>query len=104
MHRQTLCAAIANRQVVELRYDKDVRFRTFNPHIIWTADDGNIVMDGLQVSNPAKPLEKNRWRRFSLSEVKAVTVLTEKFRVEPKFYPLDPVYFGKVICVAPPNL
>jgi len=97
--QQTLCAAIASHQLVRLRYQDDLQFRVFAPHIVYRSSTGKTLVAGTQINNPAEPLERNEPRNFDLAELTALEVAGEKFRPHHDFDRHDKRYRNGTICV-----
>jgi hypothetical protein len=75
--------AIRGRYVVEFRYSG--RQRVVHPHAIFVAGTGTHCLDGVQVGGRSTSGTLPGWRRFDLNDIGAVTVLPERFEVDPEF-------------------
>jgi hypothetical protein len=78
-----LRAAIRERNVVEFRYHG--RQRVAHPHAIFIASTGTHCLDAVQVGGRSSSGPLPGWRRFDLNEIDAVTVLRDRFDVDPEF-------------------
>lgn len=94
----TLCDAIARHLLVKLRYDDDLQFRTFAPHVVYRSSTGKTLVGGTQINNPAEPLERNEPRNFDLTKIARLEVTAERFTPHPDFNRHDPRYRNGIIC------
>jgi hypothetical protein len=96
--RDLLCSAVRERRVVELRYQQDGLFRTFEPHVVYYSTKENLCTSGTQTKNLNKPLDKSEYRTFDLSEVREVRLTAATFTPDPRFNPGDPHYKNGIVC------
>jgi hypothetical protein len=59
-----LCRAVAERALVELRYDNEVPARLFAPHVVYRSTTGKINVSGTQLLNPGQPEDSYEPRIF----------------------------------------
>lgn len=104
MNQQTLCKAIRERKNVLIKYDDDIVERTFSPYIVYTSSKDNETVAGYQVSNPAEPLERDKWRMLTLAKLHSVRPGTTTFTVNQSFNPADKIYGNRVVCHVKQNV
>jgi predicted DNA-binding transcriptional regulator YafY len=75
--------AIRGRNVVEFRYSG--RVRVAHPHAIFVAGTGTHCLDAVQVGGRSTSGPLPGWRRFDLNRIDEVTILDERFDVDPEF-------------------
>ncbi len=78
---QVLSAAVKEKRCVAIRYHGQSNIRVIEPHAIYTAENGEIVVDGYQTrgyssSGRLPPF----WRPFRLKMINAVSLLRESFQ------------------------
>ena len=99
MWQQTLCEAIANKRLVELRYQRDLLNRTFAPHAVYRTTKDNLCVAGTQLVNANKPLDgRNEPRNFELDEIRDLRVTDDCFTPDSRFDRFDPKYKNGIIC------
>lgn len=102
MYEQQLCAAIRERKAVKFRHDDDLMERTFEPYIVYWNDKRHELVAGYQTENPAKSLERDVWREFSLDKLRpAQQTLRSRDRLSgvPEF-PLGSIRHTRLRCGA----
>jgi predicted DNA-binding transcriptional regulator YafY len=77
--QDTLCEAVRNRLVVEIRYDDDRSYRQFEPHIVYRSTQDNVLVGGTQTHNPEKPQEQDAPRNFDLDKIRDVKITDRTF-------------------------
>ena len=87
--------AIGEKRCVAIRYHGQSHIRVLEPHAIYTAENGEILMDAFQVrgySSSGRPTPF--WRPFRLKKINAVSLLKESFptRVEEGYDPAKSKY------------
>jgi hypothetical protein len=87
---KVLTQAIKEKCCVAIRYHGQSHIRVLEPHAIYTAENGEIVVDAFQVrgySSSGRPTPF--WRPFRLKKINAVSLLKETFapRVVEGFNP-----------------
>jgi predicted DNA-binding transcriptional regulator YafY len=78
-----LRVAIRQRNVVEFSYSG--RTRVVHPHAIFVAGTGTHCLDAVQVGGRSTSGPLPGWRRFDLNRIEEVTILDERFEVDPEF-------------------
>jgi WYL domain len=78
-----LRTAIKHRNVVEFRYHD--RRRVVHPHAIFVATTGTHCLDAVQVGGRSTSGPLPGWRRFDLNDIQTVTILDDRFEVDPEF-------------------
>jgi predicted DNA-binding transcriptional regulator YafY len=78
-----LRTAIKHRHVVEFSYSG--RTRIVHPHAIFVAGTGTHCLDAVQVRGRSTSGPLPGWRRFDLNRIDAVTILDERFEIDPEF-------------------
>jgi hypothetical protein len=95
---ELLCRAIADRVLVELRYDNEVLPRLFAPHVVYRSTTGKINIAGLQLINPGQPQDVYEPRIFEIGLVRTLRLTDTTFRPEGWADPEDPRYRNGIIC------
>ena len=85
---QLLTAAIRDKHCVAIRYHDQRHVRVIEPHVIYTHESGELVVEGFQTrgySSSGRP--PPFWRPFRLRKISAISVLKESFetRVQEGF-------------------
>ena len=98
---QKLCDAIAKHRVIQLKYDKDIHWRTFEPQAVYKSTVDHINLTGIQTQDKNKPLKPNKRepRNFELRKIKTVEVTDIEFKFDPTFDPRDERFAHGIICV-----
>ena len=92
---KVLTQAIKEKHCVAIRYHGQGHIRVLEPHAIYTAENGEIVVDAFQIrgySSSGRPTPF--WRPFRLKKINAVSMLKEAFatRVAEGFNPAKSKY------------
>ena len=92
---KVLTQAIKEKHCVAIRYHGQGHIRVLEPHAIYTAENGEIVVDAFQIrgySSSGRPTPF--WRPFRLKKINAVSMLKEVFtaRVVEGFNPAKSKY------------
>jgi len=77
---QLLTTAVNEKRCVAIRYRDQHQIRIFEPHAIYTDENGEMVVDGYQTrgySSGGRPTPF--WRPFRLKKITALSVLKETF-------------------------
>jgi hypothetical protein len=93
-----LCRAIAERVLVELRYDAEVPARLFAPHVVYRSTTGRINVSGTQLLNPGQPEDSYEPRIFEIGLIRTLRLTDTNFRPDARVDPEDPRYRNGVIC------
>jgi len=87
---QLLTAAIREKRCVAIRYHDQRHVRVIEPHVIYTHENGELLVDAFQTRGYS---ESGRlppfWRPFRLKKISAVSLLKETFetRLDEGFSP-----------------
>ena len=93
--RETLCAAIRQRRVVEFGYGG--RTRRVEPYAVWRDEQDEWQLDGWSLGYSQSQSEPG-WRCYTVSEVLNVTMTTDEFSVtRPDYNPIAP-HYGTACC------
>lgn len=77
---QVLTTAIKQKRCVAIRYHDQAHIRVIEPHAIYTADNGEVVVDGFQTRGySASGRPPPFWRPFRVRKITAVSMLKETF-------------------------
>jgi hypothetical protein len=95
---ELLCRAIAERVLVELRYDAEVPARLFAPHAVYRSTTGRINVGGTQLLNPGQPEDSYEPRVFEIGLIRTLRLTDTSFRPDARVDPEDPRYRNGVIC------
>lgn len=82
---QILTAAIREKQCVAIRYHDQRDVRVIEPHVVYTKENGELVVEAYQVrgySSSGRP--PPFWRPFRLRKITAVSTLKERFETRLK--------------------
>ena len=82
MIRNSIIASIQNKTTLMLMYKGDFAKRSFNPYFIYVSSTGKTLVSGWQVSNPAKPLDGEKYHKFDVSLIQNVSITDETFQVK----------------------
>lgn len=77
---QLLMSAIRDKRCVAIRYHDQRHVRVIEPHVIYTHESGEMVVDAYQTrgySSSGRP--PPYWRPFRLKKINAVSLLKENF-------------------------
>lgn len=99
---QLLTAAIRQKQCVAIRYHDQRQVRVIEPHVIYTHENGEMVVDGYQTrgySSSGRP--PPFWRPFRLKKITAITPLKEPFetRLHEGFSPDKDKYRRRLVAM-----
>jgi hypothetical protein len=93
-----LCRAVAERLLVELRYDSEVVPRLFAPHLVYESTTGRVNVAGTQVENPNQPDDAFEPRIFEVGLIRTLRLTDTSFRPDARFSPEEPRFHQRVIC------
>lgn len=85
---QLLTSAIRDKRCVAIRYHDQRHVRVIEPHVIFTHDNGELVVEAYQTRGySASGRPPPFWRPFRLKKITAVSLLKENFetRVQEGF-------------------
>ncbi len=97
---QALITAVKSKSCVAIRYYDQSESRVIEPHAVYTAENGEIVVDAYQTrgySSSGRP--PPFWRPFRLKKITAITPLKERFatRIREGFMPHKAIYRRNLI-------
>lgn len=92
-----LCGAIKERKLVTLAYEDHV-LRTFQPTAVYTTSKDKVCVSGVQITNPAKPLDNLEPHNFEIGKITALSVTDRDFVVPSNFDRFDKKYANGIIC------
>ena len=84
---EQMCQAIKNRLLVKLHYEHDRMERVFAPYAMYESILGNIIIYGLQVRNPSKPLDDGQLRYYSLRRLRSIRLTDTPFHSGQEYSP-----------------
>lgn len=82
---QLLTSAIREKRAVAIRYHDQRHVRVIEPHVIYTHESGELIVDAYQIrgySSSGRPVPF--WRPFRLKKISAVSLLKENFETRHK--------------------
>lgn len=82
---QMLTVAIRDKQCIAIRYHDQRDVRVVEPHVVYTKENGELVVDAYQVrgySSSGRP--PPFWRPFRLRKIDAISVLKEHFETRTR--------------------
>lgn len=82
---QMLTTAIREKQCIAIRYHDQRDVRVVEPHVVYTKENGELVVDAYQVrgySSSGRP--PPFWRPFRLRKIDAMSVLKEHFETRTR--------------------
>lgn len=99
---QVLTTAIREKHCIALRYHDQRHVRVVEPHVIYTHESGELVLDAFQTrgySSSGRP--PPFWRPFRLKKIGAVSVLKENFetRLQEGFSPDKDKYSKGLVAI-----
>jgi len=82
---QLLTTAIREKRCVAIRYHDQRHVRVIEPHVIYTHDTGELVMEAYQTRGySASGRPTPFWRPFRLKKITAVSLLKENFETRAR--------------------
>lgn len=82
---QVLTAAIREKQCIAVRYHDQRDVRVVEPHVVYTKENGELVVDAYQVRGySASGRPPPFWRPFRLRKIDAISLLKERFETRIK--------------------
>lgn len=99
MHDELICVSIAAKNLIEFRYDDQVR--TAEPYCHGYAKSGKEVLRAFQVSSASG---ETGWRLFSISKIEGIILTNERFaKARPEYSCEDKAMASVHCCVAEPR-
>ncbi len=99
---QVLTAAVREKRCVAIRYHGQTHIRVIEPHAIYTASNGEIVVDGYQTRGySSSGRQPPFWRPYRLKKISAVSLLKEPFqaRMDDGFAADKDRYRGRLLAI-----
>lgn len=99
---RTLNQSIAEKRCVAIRYDGRQQIWIIEPHVVYTDNDGSIVVDCYQMSKVAASAEKKGyWRTLVWRNLGSIYLLNSEFQVRLKegFDPGKPEYQNGLVAM-----
>jgi hypothetical protein len=93
----SLVDAVGRRRVVELVYDGDPIPRLVEPHAVYRASTGKVMLDGFQLAGPTHSGPIPGWRQFEVERIESVVVRDMPFVPAPDYRPESDRYAHGVI-------
>lgn len=99
---QVLTTAIREKRCIAIRYHDQRHVRVVEPHVIYTHESGELVLDAFQTrgySSSGRP--PPFWRPFRLKKIGAVSALKENFetRLQEGFSPDKDKYSKGLVAI-----
>lgn len=96
-NQNTLCGAIASKQLVEFMYEGGKR--RVEPHMVAYNEAGHLSLSGWFVMGYSKSQEPAGWREYLLTGITGLTVLQDVFAgARPGYNPSGGKKFPRVVC------
>jgi len=97
---EELCTAIGNKNIVILRGKNDRGDRTVEPHIVYEAPNGNVLVDFYQTAGYTSSGNLPAWRRLGIDDIVELRTLTNHFetRVREGYNPSNKWHYFRIIC------
>lgn len=91
MSRDTICAAIKNKEVLSFTYSRTVR--TVEPHLLGYDGDGDLTLSAWQLSGTG-----TGWRDFHVSKLSGLATTGDSFAGPRRGYNPHDETIGQVVC------
>jgi hypothetical protein len=98
--RSALIQAVAERRVVELRYEGDAASRVVHLHVLYRTGTGKECIDAYQVEGPTHSGTLPDWRPFDLSKIRHLEILDKGFGLAPGYNPRGRKYRHGIVARA----
>ena len=95
---QLICKAIRQRVILELKYEDDALFRSFEPTPVYRTSQDKVCVSGVQMKNRNDLLDNSGPHNFEVGLIKDVRLTGISFSPGSRFNRLDPRYRNGVIC------
>jgi len=92
----SLCTAIRNSVLVELRYENDIFRRLYAPYVVYRTGAGKVCVFGMQVGNPALPNDRSDPHNFEVGKIAALNLTGTKFERDPQFNLAEARYRNRI--------
>ena len=83
---------------MRLRYDDDVLDRLFAPYAVYRSTNDKVLVTGVQVKNPAEPIERFEPRNLEVGKITALEITASTFIPDRRFNPHDNKYRNGFVC------
>jgi hypothetical protein len=93
-----LCAAIARRVLVKLRYDDDVVERTYAAYGVYRSTKDKVLLCGTQIDNPVESLYRFEPRNLEVGKIRSLSLTSNTFIPDRRFDPHEERYSKGFIC------
>jgi len=96
-----ICSAIHEKNQLSVKGKDDPDWRTIEPHIVYEAANGNILVDFYQTGGYSSSGRLPTWRRLLLNDILHIKRIEQRFNVrnDEGYNPTSDRYV-KVICKA----
>lgn len=84
-YQSVIETAIKSKRAVYVKYTGDLSEREIHPHAIYESTAGKIDLWSIQVYNPAKPVDRNEVRVFTLKNLISARLGNTTFNADPGF-------------------
>jgi len=97
---EDLINAITNKNVVLLRGKNDRGDRIVEPHIVYEAPNGNVLVDFYQTSGYSSSGNLPSWRRLTIDDIVSLQVLSSQFQARSRegYNPLNKQRYFRILC------
>jgi len=94
-----ICSAIRKRHQLSVRGKDDLDWRIVEPHIVYEAANGNILLDFYQTGGYSSSGKLPAWRRLLIAEIQQAEIISKQFNIRNAegYNPTSDRYV-KVIC------
>lgn len=95
-----LCSAIRDKHVVSLRGKNDLGERTVEPHIVYEAANGNLLVDFYQTAGYSSSGDLPSWRCLIIDDIVSLNILPDHFevRMSEGYNPSNTKRYSRIIC------
>jgi hypothetical protein len=93
-----LCQAIRELRVVEIRYETDRLFRTYEPAAVFPTSKGKTCVSGVQLTDPNDPVDQHEPHDFEVGKIAELRLTDTKFQPDPRFDRFGSKYKHGIIC------
>jgi hypothetical protein len=93
-----LCGAISNKRKTRIRVSNEPSAREIDPHIVYEASTGNVLVNCFQTGGYSKSGKLPNWRYQVVADITSVEILEECFSVHKDFNPSNKEMYVRTIC------
>lgn len=96
-----LCGAVSAKQIVALRRQGDPSERIVEPHVVYEAKNGNILVDFYQTDGHSSSGRLPTWRQLKVEDIVSIRTLTDHFdaRYLEGYNPQNKDRYTRIICM-----